>query len=128
MIKTSKLRVYSDDRGSLAENTLQEVMANSEHFFISKSIPNIVRGNHYHKRKEEWFYIIKGKAEIAVEDIDTKERETITVSADDNILVKMEPLKAHAIKSIGDEEMILLALINEVFDQEDPDTYEYKVL
>ena len=50
------------------------------------------------------------------------------VSENDNVLIKNPPNHAHAIKNIGGDEMILLALVNEVMDQKDPDTYPYKVL
>jgi len=127
-MKTVTLREFKDERGNLVENTLEEIMNDSKHFFISKSKPNVIRGNHYHKNKSEWFYIIQGTAKIVVIDIESNKREERIVKAEDNIIVQMEPHKAHAIQNIGTGEMILLALINEVLDHENPDTYHYQVI
>ena len=36
-----------------------------------------VRGNHYHKIKEEWIYMIRGEAGLVIEDVESKTRETM---------------------------------------------------
>lgn len=123
-----KLRQHKDERGMLVENTLPEIMKQSNHFFVSKSQPGVVRGNHYHTHKSEWFYVIQGTCEIIVEDMNTKKRETVTIRSEDENIFHMEPGKAHAFKNIGKDELIVLALINDVFDPENPDTVPYKIL
>ncbi len=127
-MKTVKLREFIDRRGSLVENTQKNIMTATQHFFVSKSKPGVVRGNHYHEKKSEWFYVIQGTCRICVEDKDSKKREELILKSEDNLIVLMEPKKAHAIENIGDNELILLALINEVLDHEKPDTYSYKVI
>ena len=122
-----KLREHKDIRGSLVESVLPRVMKESKHFFISKSKPGVIRGNHYHLRKSEWFYVIQGKCKLVIEDIKTKKREEIIVDSKENIILNMASNKAHAFKNIGKGQMILLALINEVFDKNDPDTYPYEL-
>jgi UDP-2-acetamido-2,6-beta-L-arabino-hexul-4-ose reductase len=42
--------------------------------------------------------------------------------------IKIEPGTIHAIKNIGEEDMVLLVYANEKFDPEDPDTYYEKIL
>jgi UDP-2-acetamido-2,6-beta-L-arabino-hexul-4-ose reductase len=128
MIETLPLKEYIDSRGSLVENCINSIFDEIKHFFVSKSKVNIVRGNHYHTKKAEWFYVISGKCLFVVEDINTKIREEIIISDSDNILIYNKPGFAHAFKNIGDSEMILLALINEPLDKLNPDTFEYKVL
>lgn len=122
------LRKHSDSRGDLVENTIPEIMKNSKHFFISKSAPGVIRGNHYHENKSEWFVIIQGSCQIIVEDVQTKQRDEKTISSEDNVAIYMEPGKAHAFKNVGENEMILCAFINEVFDPKKPDTHSYKLL
>jgi len=117
-----------DERGSLVENTLLSVMSTSEHFFISKSKPGVVRGNHYHKHKMEWFYIIQGTCKLVVKDIISEKIEELIIKDSDNILVNTVPNHAHAFQNVGENEMILLALVNEPLDQKNPDTYFYKLL
>lgn len=127
-METIQLRVYQDQKGSLAENSRPDIFEQMKHFFVSKSKTAVIRGNHYHQRKSEWFLVIQGEALVCLEDIKTKERQERCVSARDNLLFKTEPWQAHAIKNIGDEEMVLLALVNEVFNQEDKDTYPYNLV
>lgn len=123
-----ELKKYSDERGSLVENTFPDIFKETKHFFVSKSKPGVIRGNHYHFRKSEWFYVIQGECELVVEDLKTRKRESRIVKASENIIIHMEPGKSHAFKNTGKEELILLALINEVHKQEDPDTYPHEVI
>lgn len=125
---TVKLKKYTDARGELVENTREKIMTESRHFFVSKSKPGVVRGNHYHTQKTEWFYIIQGTCRMVKENIKTKKREEIIIKADDNLIIFMKPLQAHAFENIGNDEMILLAFINEPLDKKNPDTIGYKVI
>lgn len=122
------LRKHFDNRGSLFDNIDPEIVANIKHFFISKSQPGIIRGNHYHTRKQEWFYIVEGRAKIVIEDIETKHREEIEIDADEGRILFIPSNKAHAMQNISNRELIILAFVNESFDPADPDTFIYKVI
>lgn len=128
IIKKVELRQYKDKRGLLVENILEQIMSNSKHFFISKSRPYTIRGNHYHKRKSEWFYLIQGTCEVCAVDLKTKQKEEFILKDSQNLIINFKQNIAHVFKNIGKNEMILLALVNEVHDQSDPDTYEYIIL
>jgi uncharacterized RmlC-like cupin family protein len=56
------------------------------------------RGNHYHKIKKEWIYLLRGELTVIAEDLDSKERATVTMSAGD--LVQIHPGIAHALKIV----------------------------
>ena len=127
-MKKIKLKEYKDHRGSLVENTLPKILNDSEHFFISKSKVGVIRGNHYHRRKSEWFYVIQGKCKLCIQDIATAKKEEIVINDKQNIMINIGPNKAHAFKNIGNKELILLALVNEVHNQMDSDTFKYKVI
>jgi UDP-2-acetamido-2,6-beta-L-arabino-hexul-4-ose reductase len=128
MIKTTKLRRFSDKRGFLVENIDPEILKGSKHFLYTTTVPGIVRGNHYHKHKIEWFCIIKGKCRFVTENIETKKREEMIITDTDDILFRTEPLVAHAMENAGDNEMIFLGFVNEALDRKEPDTYPYKVI
>ncbi len=127
-MKIVKLKEYTDDRGSLVENTEPKIFETTKHFFVSKSKPGVIRGNHYDFRKSEWFYVIQGECQLVIKDLKTGKRETKRVKANQNIIINMEPNKSHAFKNVGKDELILLALVNEVHNQKDPDTFPYKVI
>jgi hypothetical protein len=55
-----------------------------------------VRGNHYHKVKEEWVYMIAGEAALVVEDIQTMERQSVPMRTGD--LAVIATGVAHAIQ------------------------------
>jgi mannose-6-phosphate isomerase-like protein (cupin superfamily) len=57
-----------------------------------------VRGNHYHHRKEEWAYVIEGEAELVLEDVATKRRETLTLAAGE--LARIRTGVAHAYRTV----------------------------
>ena len=128
MLKISKMRRSTDNRGFLVENTDERIITGSRHFLYTSTAPGIVRGNHYHEHKIEWFCIVKGKCRFVTEDIKTKKREETIINDTDDILFRTEPLVAHAMQNVGDTEMIFLGFVNEVLNRKEPDTYSYTVI
>ena len=61
-------------------------------------LPGGTRGNHYHHRKEEWIYLIAGKAEIFLENPESKERDVMTLVPGD--LAVIPTGIAHAIRTL----------------------------
>jgi len=67
--------------------------------------PGGLRGNHYHKAKQEFLYVVEGEILLVVEDIHTKARETLSVREGDLGVIATEvahvyrPVRAgHAIE------------------------------
>ena len=87
----------------------------------------MIRGGHYHTRKWEIFFVIKGKGKIVFEDIKTKKRKEAFLDEKTIKGVKILPGTAHAVKNIGKEEMILLVYCNEAYNKKDTDTYRYEI-
>jgi UDP-2-acetamido-2,6-beta-L-arabino-hexul-4-ose reductase len=123
-INVRKIEKHEDARGWLIE-VLRGDAINEEikhiHFSISK--PNAIRGKHYHKRKVEWFCVVKGVAKLMLEDVNTKEKKELILSEENPVSVEIHPYVAHTLQNIGSSEMHLLAIVNEVFDPKDTDTY-----
>ena len=46
-----------------------------------------VRGNHYHKVKEEWLYVMRGEVVLMVQDMDSKARESVPLRAGDLVVI-----------------------------------------
>lgn len=57
-----------------------------------------VRGNHFHRRKEEYLYVIEGELELIVEELEAKQREIIRVK--DGEMVVIQPGVPHALKTL----------------------------
>lgn len=65
-------------------------------------------GNHYHLLKHEMMYIVQGTLTYVLEDIETKQREEHTFSADDNVFVYVKPPIAHAVVSQSNDGILLV--------------------
>ncbi len=91
--------------------------------YVTTANPGYCKGNHYHKRKTEWFLVIKGQGELIVADIATQATQKIEVDAGTPLLVKVPPLIAHTWVNTGEEPLYILAFIDEAFNPQDSDTY-----
>ncbi len=131
MIHIKKLKIHKDSRGWLAEILRrEEIDTNKEfgQFYITTARPGIVRANHYHKRKTEWFCIVKGKGKLVLKDLKTNEIQEIIIGEGNMVTVKIPPNVAHGAENIGKGTMYLLAYVDEPFFAEDSDTYQYEVI
>lgn len=114
------LDLKTDERGSLFE------LIKSEHFgqiFISKTLKGITRGNHYHDSKIEKFCVIQGEAVIRFRHVLSDEVIEYHVSGAKIRVVDIPPGYTHHIENLGDNEMIVLFWANQIFNQDNPDTY-----
>ncbi|MDD5168765.1 MAG: NAD-dependent epimerase/dehydratase family protein [Syntrophales bacterium] len=114
------VKLNTDNRGWLFE------LIKSEHFgqiFVSKTLPGITRGNHYHDTKVEKFCVIKGQGVIRFRRIDSD--KILEYPVDDLAIkvVDIPPGYTHSIENSGEGEMICLFWANRIFDPERPDTY-----
>ena len=121
----------SDERGWLIE-VLGGKSLDFPHDFgqihVSIAYPGKVRGNHYHTRKLEWFCVPQGKGLLLLKDLKTGKQKELLMGEDALRTVKITPGIIHAIKNIGDTDMILIVYANESFDADDPDTFYEKIL
>jgi UDP-2-acetamido-2,6-beta-L-arabino-hexul-4-ose reductase len=115
-----KFTKHSDQRGDFVElirlNTGGQVS-------FSTTLPGVTRGNHYHTRKIERFAVIKGQALIQLRKIGTTETIDLYINGNEPGYVDMPVWYTHNIKNIGNEELVTVFWINEMFNSDDPDTY-----
>lgn len=124
-IKVKELNMKSDERGWLTE-VLSSSDIDNTHFgliHLSTAKPGFIKGNHYHKRKTEWFCVIKGRGKLILMDLKTKEKKEIHLGGENMRVVEIPPYILHSIENTGNEEMYLLAYVDESFDPKNPDTY-----
>ncbi len=117
-------QVHCDDRGELYEIIR---MANGGQVFFSTTKPGVIRGNHFHTRKTEWFCVLKGEAAIRLRHVDDASVHTFRVSGDSPQFISIPVLHTHQIENVGDEDLLAMFWCNEVFKAEDADTYFEKV-
>lgn len=118
------LELHSDKRGNFVE-AVKEMTGGQVSF--STTVPGVVRGNHFHLRKIERFCVISGDAVIKTRRIGTDEVNEYYVSGKKPVFVDMPVCYTHNIKNVGDEELLTLFWINEIYDEEDSDTFYEEV-
>lgn len=123
---SEKLIIKEDERGKLVEIFKFPKPVTGQIFF-STSMPGVIRGNHYHKRKIEYFCVIEGIARIKLRNRDTNEVKECIVSGEAPEIVEMTINWTHNIQNISEGEMKLLVWANEVFNINDPDTFAEEV-
>lgn len=128
LLQRLPLNKHANERGLLVQNDYPELFEHIKHFMVSYTEPGVIRGNHYHKHKREWFLVIEGTMDLHIMNLETQKREQYTISSSQPELVIMEPNVVHAFCNIGSEKLIFLGLVNETFDESNPDTYSYKIL
>ena len=130
-VKVTDLKKKSDERGWLIEVLRGDALVTEKEFgqiFVSLAPPGKVRGNHYHRRKIEWFCVPTGTGLLLLKDLETGEEMEIVMGENNLKTVKITPGVVHAIKNTGDKDMVLLVYVNEQFDPKDPDTIFQKIL
>ena len=90
----------------------QETMQHLAAFEIRKGFS---RGNHYHEKKEEIFYVFEGKVKASFIDIDTFQKEERILGKGDKIRVK--PRCGHLF--YGLENTLVIEYSPQVYDKED---------
>lgn len=126
-VELRELIKHEDERGLLVELLRgDEIKEEIKQIYFSISKPGAVRGNHYHKRKVEWFCVVKGKVKFVVEGIQKKDRREFILDDENLVVVKVPPYIIHSLKNVGNEDVHLIVVANEMFTPNDPDTFFVK--
>lgn len=125
------LKMNIDERGSFTE-----IMRTFEHGQFSVNIlkPGIVKGNHFHNTKWEYFIVVSGYALIKERRIGADENGNeyptieFEVSGENIEAVHMLPGYTHSIINLSNtEDLVTLMWISERFHSEKPDTFREEV-
>ncbi len=119
------LKMNVDDRGSFTElfKTLDcgQVSVN-----ISK--PGVIKGQHWHNSKWEFFIVVSGHGLIQERKIGSEEVLEFEVSGDKIEAIHMLPGYTHNIINLSEtENLVTVMWANELFDSFHPDTFFEKV-
>jgi len=114
------LDMKSDDRGCLAE-----IMKSPEigQVFMSWSKPGVVRGAHYHDRKAEKFFVLSGTARVRLRHFLTDDRREFLIHGREMKAVDIPPGWVHDIANVGEDDMLALFWVSQMFDPNDLDTH-----
>lgn len=113
-----------DERGSFAE-----FIRTPDRGQISVNItkPGVVKGNHWHRSKNEKFLVIQGQGIIRLRRIDSEEVLLYPVRGNHLEVVEIPPGYTHQLENTGDEDLVTVMWANEAFDPDKPDTFFMEV-
>ncbi|WP_313468630.1 NAD-dependent epimerase/dehydratase family protein [Carnobacterium sp.] len=94
---------------------------------INVSKPGITKGNHWHHTKNEKFLVVSGKGQIRFRNIDSTEIIEYNVTGEKLEVVDIPTGYTHSIVNIGKTDLVTVMWANELFDQDNPDTYYVEV-
>ncbi len=99
------------------------------HSYLVSFEPGTKRAMHYHKKKKEWLTIGAGNVKLVLEDIQTKEKESVLLDEDDEKqnIVYIPPKVAHVLKNIGEKKACVIAFSKTPEHPEDTKGYEMEV-
>ncbi len=133
-IKIDKAAKRRDGRGYLIDFLKADELNSSDKvfgqmYFVSFEKPSVVRGNHFHKTKKEWFVAAYGKLQVEFEDIATKEHKSFILDGDKDEYerVCIDSNIAHAFKNITPTAM-MVNYCNKPYHDDKPDTIKYILL
>ena len=119
------LRMNCDARGSFTELLRTE---GHGQFSVNVSRPGIVKGEHWHNTKWEFFIVVSGHALIQERKIGSDEVLSFEVSGDRIEAVHMLPGYTHNIINLSQtENLVTLMWASECFDPNHPDTFREDV-
>jgi dTDP-4-dehydrorhamnose 3,5-epimerase-like enzyme len=103
---------WEEERGEFVQIAYQEGMYHLAAFEIRKGFS---RGNHYHEKKEEIFYVFEGKIKASFIDMDSLEKEERILEKGDKI--RVQPRCGHLF--YGLENTLVIEYSPQVYNKED---------
>ena len=122
-------RLIADDRGWFLKaitGTEDGIPNHTGEVYLTMGKPGQAKGGHYHPEAVEWFTVIQGSAVLKLEDMQTHERRDIEMSLEKAITVFIPNNVAHVVVNSSDDDFILLAYTDKLYDTKDTIAYTIK--
>jgi UDP-2-acetamido-2,6-beta-L-arabino-hexul-4-ose reductase len=122
--QSRRANLQNDARGQLFEVMR---LAGGGQIFFATTKPGVIRGNHFHSRKVEWFCIVRGEAIIRIRLVGDEKVREFRVSGSSPEFISVPALCTHQIENVGEEDLLTMFWSNEIFRPGDTDTFFEKV-
>lgn len=126
-IKIIPRRLIKDERGwffKAITGTEENIPSHTGEVYLTMGTKGQAKGGHYHPRAVEWFTVIEGKAKLKLEDIETHEKMEIMMSLEEAILVFVPNNVAHIFENVSNDNFIVLAYTDLLYNSSDTITYQ----
>lgn len=122
-------RLIADNRGWFLKaitGTEDGIPDHTGEVYLTMGKPGQAKGGHYHPEAVEWFTVIQGSAVLKLEDMQTHERRDIDMSLEKAITVFIPNNVAHVVVNSSDDDFILLAYTDKLYNPKDTIAYTIK--
>ena len=121
-VSIARLTRFTDERGFFVEvaraNDWPTEFVQMNHSFSARGV---LRGLHYHERQADLWYLLKGRAQVALVDLrdgpSSRAVEVLTIADDDPCAIFIPPGVAHGYLALTDVD--LLYWVTEYYDNTD---------
>jgi len=110
-------KFFKDKRGCLTGIIDQGKWSEINYFETAK---NQIRGNHYHKKTSELFYILEGAIDVSVKNLKTNKTKNFDIK--EGAILLIEPFELHTFNSKTKCKWI--NILSKKIDNEKPDIYK----
>lgn len=128
-VKVIPRRLLKDERGWFLKaitGTEENIPNHTGEVYLTMGKPGQAKGGHYHPEAVEWFTIIQGSAILKLEDMETHERRDIPMSLTKAITVFIPNQVAHVVVNDSNEDFILLAYTDKLYNPKDTISHTIK--
>lgn len=125
-VKIINRRLITDERGwflKVITGTEENIPKHTGEVYLTMGKPGQSKGGHYHLEAVEWFTIIEGSVILKLEDIETHERRDIEMPFESAQTVFIPSNVAHIVVNNSDNDFILLAYTDRLYDPTDTVAY-----
>jgi dTDP-4-dehydrorhamnose 3,5-epimerase len=130
-VTVRKLCVIADERGRLMEMIRcddPEFYSQFGQVYMTTVYPGVVKGWHYHHKQDDNFAVVKGMIKLVLHDrrpdsATSGEINQFFMGEHNPLLVHIPREVAHGFKGIGTEEAIIINLVTEPYDYQNPDEF-----
>ncbi|HSD98643.1 MAG TPA: WxcM-like domain-containing protein [Patescibacteria group bacterium] len=123
--KVIKLVSHVDERGAFIELLKKASLPKTQfgQLSITTIEPKQQKGNHYHKIRWEWFYIIEGDVEIELIKVTTKKRKKLSISSKNPSLISIPPYWNHILFNKSTHKATAVVYSSIEYMKNKPDVY-----
>lgn len=130
-VRSKRLKVIPDERGRLMEMIRcddAEFFTEFGQVYMTTAYPGVVKGWHYHLKQDDCLAVVRGMIKLVLYDrrADSPthgEIEQFFVGEHNPLLVHIPCEVAHGFKGIGTEEAIIVNLVTQPYNYQEPDEY-----
>ena len=119
-----RVKTFDDKRGSLFEalRFKTEGIPGKGQVYVYTVEPGARRGDHYHKKKEEWFFCVSGELELLIKAGNKRLKKNISSNVPKIIYVA--PGTIHTLVNKTKKKAVVVAYASKELEKENPDTYQ----